>query len=256
MAQDPAFLFYPGDYLRDTQCLSEATQVAYDRIMCEHMRNICISQAQLKFFTKRLTDEQKDELLMVLTETKEGFFISWVVDSIEKRRAYSDSRRNNRKKTPKTDPKISNNISLTYDHHMENEIEIEKEDEIDKEYAVKKSALISDILQFFNYTSSFNKKQQSLAMAFVESLRLHEKFDFFIEQFDSYKKLKLLDKFPHNFENFLGDQSDQFKNGKWDDNWVNKLKLFKEKDGKTDKRGSASRATVITGKGSSGYSDL
>ena len=59
--KDPEFLFYPGDYLTDTQCLSEKTQVAYDRIMCEHMRNICISQKQLKFFTKRLSPDETEE---------------------------------------------------------------------------------------------------------------------------------------------------------------------------------------------------
>lgn len=121
MAKDPAFLFYPGDYLRDTQCLSESVQVAYDRIMCEHMRNICITQQQLNFFTKRLTKDQKDELLQVLTKTLAGFQIQWVAESIEKRRNYSDSRRKNReghKKEPK-------NISKSYVSHMENENENE-----------------------------------------------------------------------------------------------------------------------------------
>ena len=77
--KDPAFLFYPGDYLRDTQCLSEKSQVAYDRIMCEHMRNICISQQQLNFFTKRLSDEEKDELLFLLNKTNDGFqYLGWL----------------------------------------------------------------------------------------------------------------------------------------------------------------------------------
>lgn len=124
MAKDPAFLFYPGDYLRDTQCLSEKSQVAYDRIMCEHMRNICISQEQLNFFTKRLNDEEKQELLMVLSPIKGGFHIPWVTDSITKRREYSESRRKNREGT---DKKKVNNISKSYDSHMENENEIEDE---------------------------------------------------------------------------------------------------------------------------------
>ena len=94
--KDPAFLFYPGDYLRDTQTLSEKAQVAYDRIMCEHMRNICIRQQQLKFFTKRLDEDEKEELMSVLTEVNGGFCIEWVADSISKRRAYSESRRQNR----------------------------------------------------------------------------------------------------------------------------------------------------------------
>ncbi len=120
--KDPAFLFYPGDYLRDTQILSEASQVAYDRIMCEHMRNICISQRQLKFITKKLNEEENEELLELLEEVDGGYQIPWVAESIIKRRAYSESRRKNRLKKPKENKK---NISLSYDSHMENEIENE-----------------------------------------------------------------------------------------------------------------------------------
>lgn len=130
--KDPAFLFYPGDYLRDTQCLSESVQVAYDRIMCEHMRNICISKTQLKFFTKRLSESEVEELLMVLTEKNGCFQITWVADSIEKRRAYSDSRRNNRTSIPKKDTK---NTSSSYVKHMDNESDNESSELIE----VKKS---------------------------------------------------------------------------------------------------------------------
>ncbi len=118
MAKDPAFLFYPGDYLRDTQMLSEKTQVAYDRIMCEHMRNICITQQQLKFLTKRLSEQELDELMMTLTKVNGGYQIEWVAESIRKRKSYSESRRKNRKGKNKKD-------MLTYDKHMENENEIE-----------------------------------------------------------------------------------------------------------------------------------
>lgn len=121
MAKDPAFLFYPGDYLRDTQTLSSNSQVAYDRIICEHMRNICISQQQLKFFTKRLSEDELEELMFVLIKVKGGYQIEWVAESIEKRRKYSKSRSENRKGKGKP----QDNISTSYDSHMENEIVIE-----------------------------------------------------------------------------------------------------------------------------------
>jgi hypothetical protein len=127
MSKDPAFLFYPGDYLRDTQTLSEKTQVAYDRIMCEHMRNICISQQQLKFFTKRLSEDEIDELMFVLTQIDGGFQIDWVAESITKRKAYSESRRKNRASKPNKD---MSDICDTYDSHMENENEDENKDVI------------------------------------------------------------------------------------------------------------------------------
>jgi hypothetical protein len=139
--KDPAFLFYPGDYLRDTQCLSEAAQTSYDRIMCEHMRNICISQDQLNFFTKRLTPDQKSEVMMVLTKVLGGYQIAWVAESIEKRRNYSDSRRKNREGKPKK--------KETYVPHMENEIVIENESEILIEYENWTKSILEGKDQFF-----------------------------------------------------------------------------------------------------------
>lgn len=151
MAKDPAFLFYPGDYLRDTQCLSESVQVAYDRIMCEHMRNICISQQQLNFFTKRLSEDEKAELEMVLTKVDGGFQIAWVAESICKRKAYSNSRSENRKGKTKEDMK---NISDSYVEHMVNEnenviesgIEVRKESPRENQFQKPDQAEIYDFL--------------------------------------------------------------------------------------------------------------
>ena len=119
MAKDPAFLFYPGDYLKDTQCLSEKSQVAYDRIMCEHMRNISedmnnitVTKERVDFFTKRLSDDEKAEVFHVLTKSDNGYQIEWVAESICKRKSYSNSRAKNRGSKNKKDV-------LTYDAHME-----------------------------------------------------------------------------------------------------------------------------------------
>jgi hypothetical protein len=124
MAKDPAFLFYPGDYLRDTQCLNEQAQVAYDRIMCEHMRNISsdmnnigITQDKLNFFTKRMDESVKSDLLHVLKKNGNLFQIEWVALSICNRKTYSDGRAKNR--TKKNEEHV-----LSHDKHMENENEI------------------------------------------------------------------------------------------------------------------------------------
>ena len=150
---DPAFLFYSGDYLKDTQCLSEAAQVAYDHIMCEHMRNICISQERLNFFTKRLTKEQKAEVHSVLKSVTGGFEIEWVADSLRKRRNYTDSRRKNRQGKGKH--------MKTYDPHMEIENEIvienvieigvknEKSISVKAKYAGEKHKRIYDLTEYF-----------------------------------------------------------------------------------------------------------
>ena len=97
-SKDPAFLFYPGDYLRDTQCLSEKAQVAYDRIMCQHMNNICVSKVRLKFFVKNLNEDEIEQIMETLKKTTDGYQIEWVAESVEKRKAYSESRKKNRAK--------------------------------------------------------------------------------------------------------------------------------------------------------------
>ncbi len=96
--------------------LSEKAQVAYDRIMCEHMRNICISQSKLNFLTKKLNDIEKEEVMSVLIECEGGFQIEWVALSICKRKDYSESRKQNRKGK---DKKHMIDISTTYVSHME-----------------------------------------------------------------------------------------------------------------------------------------
>ena len=167
MSKDPAFLFYPGDYLRDTQCLSEKSQVAYDRIMCEHMRNICISQQQLNFFTKRLSEDEKSELLFILTQKNDGYQITWVADSIQKRKEYADSRRKNREKYKKTYDnhiKTYDNHIKTYDEHMENENENENEDINKKEK--RKKFIIPSIEEIKTYCEE--RKNQVVAQLFFD----------------------------------------------------------------------------------------
>jgi hypothetical protein len=126
MAKDFAFMFYPGDYLRDTQCLSEKAQVAYDRIMCEHMRNISsdmnnitVSREKVNFFMKRLNEEERAELFHVLTEQTSGFQIEWVSISICKRKSYSDSRSENRKKKPLKDMKNISEVMVNEDEYID-----------------------------------------------------------------------------------------------------------------------------------------
>ena len=167
MAKDPAFLFYPGDYLRDTQCLSEKTQVAYDSIICEHMRNICISKQQLKFFTKRLNEEEIAELKMVLTQNSNGYQIDWVVESIEKRRAYSKSRRQNREGN-------KDKICKTYDSHMENEIEIENEEEIVTKKKRKLKIFIPPQLEEVKTYFKDNEYSEQLAEKFFNSYSVND----------------------------------------------------------------------------------
>lgn len=157
MAKDPAFLFYPGDYLKDTQCLSEKSQVAYDRIMCEHMRNISehminitISKERVDFFTKRLSEDEKSEVFHVLTKIGENYQIEWVAESICKRKSYSESRAKNREGKTKEHMLSYEEHMLTYESHMENANANANEDTV-----VNKDALSPKMVAIFKESYPF-----------------------------------------------------------------------------------------------------
>lgn len=236
MANDPGFVFYPGDYLRDTQCLSENSQVAYDRILCEHMRNICITEHQLKFFIKKLNQDEKDELMMVLKKVPDGFQIEWVVESITKRRAYSESRRNNRSKKQKN----TEITSKTYDKHMDNEDEIESEDEsiIEKEVEYEKTE--KQKIDFDKITSIFNSVCHRLPS--IQKITQQRKIAI-KNRISEYGLSGLGDVFQKvSLSGFLNGEND--RGWKADFDWILKPANFiKIKEGKYDDNGKSKQQT-------------
>ena len=111
MAKDPAFLFYSNDFLSGTFTMSNEQVGKYIRLLClQHqkgkltkndMLNICKTYDE-DIFSKFKVDKDNNYYNLRLKE------------EFERRKAYSESRRKNRKK-----PKVSK----TYDKHMETETE-------------------------------------------------------------------------------------------------------------------------------------
>lgn len=171
MSEYPAFLFYPGDYLRDTQCLSEKTQVAYDRIMCEHkrfacedMNLICLPQEKIDFFAKRLSEDEKYELMSVLIKKDAGIQIEWVAASISKTVKYNNSRAKNRKKKDKNISKHKK----THDPHKEIEDENENKNESENDLKLKEVWKI----WIENKSSKKFKNQKAELIGFNKFLKL------------------------------------------------------------------------------------
>jgi hypothetical protein len=117
MSKDPAFLFYSSDFLTGTMFMDNEQVGKFIRLMCaQHQKG-------------RLTEK---DMLKICVTHDEDIFEKFALDGaglyynerleqeVEKRKAYSESRRNNRKK--KEDMLIT---SKTYDKHMENENENE-----------------------------------------------------------------------------------------------------------------------------------
>lgn len=108
--KDPAFLFYSNDFLSGTMLMKDEDVGRYIKLLClQHQSGHLTKEDMLgmkatpKVFAKFKIDE-------------EGKYYNERLEyESERRKAYSESRRNNRKK------KDMNNICNSYEEHMENE---------------------------------------------------------------------------------------------------------------------------------------
>lgn len=117
--KDPAFLFYSNDFLSGTMLMTDEETGQYIKLLClqhqkghlkeKDMLNICKSYNE-EIFSKFKKD--KDE----------NYYNERLEYEVNKRKAYSESRRNNRRKK-ETYEKDMKNICNSYEEHMENENE-------------------------------------------------------------------------------------------------------------------------------------
>ena len=115
--KDPAFLFYSNDFLSGTMLMTDEETGQYIKLLClqhqkghlkeKDMLNICKSYNE-EIFSKFKKD--KDE----------NYYNERLEYEVNKRKAYSESRRNNRRKKG-TYEKDMKNICNSYEEHMENE---------------------------------------------------------------------------------------------------------------------------------------
>ena len=105
--------------------------------------------------------------------------------------------------------------------------------------------VFEDVCSFFEYSDTKFKNQRYLIECFIFTLPHKGKHDFFVNEFANYKKLKTLDGYKHSLNNFLGNQDEQFLNGKWDDNWTQKLKDYQIKNGLKEPETTVKKETAL-----------
>lgn len=118
--KDPAFLFYSSDFLSGTMLMTDEEIGQYIKLLClqhqkghlkeKDMLNICKTYNE-DIFSKFIKDEEGN------------YYNERLEYEANKRKAYSESRRNNRKKKEKTKPyeEDMKNICNSYEEHMGNE---------------------------------------------------------------------------------------------------------------------------------------
>ena len=115
--KDPAFLFYSSDFLSGTMLMTDEEVGQYIKLLClqhqkghlkeKDMLNICKSYNE-DIFSKFKKDEEGN------------YYNERLEYEANKRKAYSESRRNNRK-TKETYEEDMKNICNSYEKHMGNE---------------------------------------------------------------------------------------------------------------------------------------
>lgn len=133
--KDPAFLFYPNDFLSGTLTMSDDQIGKYIRLLCLQHQRGHLSEKDMIFICKSY-DEDIFSKFKIDEENK--YYNDRLEREIVRRKAYSDSRSKNRKATSdkqsekKKDKKI---ISSSYDNHIETEtITIINELNLNNEY--------------------------------------------------------------------------------------------------------------------------
>jgi hypothetical protein len=154
MAQDPAFLFYYQDFLVGTDDMDNDEVGAYIRCLChqaakgsiseKHMMKICLRQDVFNSVSQKFERSEDG-----------SFFNQRLASEIDKRKAFAESRRNNRLK--KTYDKQVSKTSETYVEHMENENENENENkDVDEKRSRKKKFVKPDENDVYNFMGELN----------------------------------------------------------------------------------------------------
>jgi hypothetical protein len=197
--KDFSYMFYPGDVLRDTQFFSDSQKGCYLSVLCCHIENIRISYDLLIIIIRNLNEFDQGTFLKIFEKDDDGYYLNWVVNAIEKRSNYLNSRSNNKAGRPaknkdlssiydqedQVENKLKDDIELdtkkeSYENHMVNvnvnEKEIKKEvkkdevkSQIKKSEIVEKSELEISFDQYLEMRKKLGKEPTPYAIELAKN---------------------------------------------------------------------------------------
>lgn len=110
MAKDPAFLFYSKDFLEGTMTMTDEQTGKYVKLLCLQHQRGGLTKKEIEFVCRG----EDPVIFEKFPKSEDGLYRnSRLKTESEKRSAYSESRRNNRKSH-------MNNICKSHDEHMVN----------------------------------------------------------------------------------------------------------------------------------------
>lgn len=117
MAKDPAVLFYTSDFLTGTGLMTDEQVGKYIRLLCfQHQKGILTEKDMMN-----ICKSYDEDIFSKFIKTDEGYYNQRMKEEAEKRKKYTESRRQNKLKANKSEHML--NICSSYEEHMENENE-------------------------------------------------------------------------------------------------------------------------------------
>jgi uncharacterized protein YdaU (DUF1376 family) len=133
MAKDPAFLFYPGDYVSGTMGMTFDEKGAYMDLLMLQFNRGHMNTHMIQHTVGHLWEQVKCKFI----QDEKGLWYNVRLDvEKEKRKTFTESRRNNIK--PKNKPKVEPSYETHMQPHMDSHMENENED-INKDININKS---------------------------------------------------------------------------------------------------------------------
>lgn len=148
--KDPAFLFYSSDFLSGTMLMTDEEIGQYIKLLClQHQKGHLKEKDMLN-----ICKTYNEDIFSKFKKDKEGNYYNERLEyEANKRKAYSESRRNNRKKKETHEDDVKN-ICNSYEKHMENANANENENiNINKNNSKVNDSCVNDlqvIIDFYN----------------------------------------------------------------------------------------------------------
>ena len=153
--KNPAFLFYPSDFIIGTMDMTDEEVGRYMRLLCRQFEQGSIAPQHIANVAPIIRNKFR--------KNRQGnYYNERLKYEIDKRKKYADSRRSNRSKGAQT-KKDMKNISETYEEHMENENENINEN-------------INIIISFLNSVCNTKYKSNSKKTSSLIKARMNENF--------------------------------------------------------------------------------
>lgn len=230
MAKDPAFLFYPGDWLGGTMYLTHEQKGAYMDLLMLQFNKGKFTIAQAKQVLSICFANVWDVLSEKFETDGKHYWNHKLKEEVEKRKKFTDSRRKNAlsKEKEEKNPEAYAKHMEDEDVNVNNNKGVENFEDplkayIDRnpaEYKKEYNDYAIEICDYLNVpnpdSGAGSTKGFRYIRQFVVNMDEFGKLDYFKSQFQYYRIVwSATDLKKHSYQNFLGTYDNRYEDGAW-----------------------------------------